>query len=203
MATPTRGRPRKFDRDAALDKALRLFWQQGYEATSISDLTTALGIGAPSLYAAFGDKQTMFNESIAVYGANYAGFAERALAEEPTARAAVARTLREAAVEYTKPGQPGGCMVISAGLNTTNTEVAAALEHMRTANVHAFAERIRTDIDAGLLPADTDAAVLARYIGTVMQGMSQGARDGASRRELRQVAELALRAWPEDAPVDR
>ncbi|WP_405134738.1 TetR/AcrR family transcriptional regulator [Nocardia sp. NBC_01388] len=145
----------------------------------------------------------LFNESIAVYGANCAGFAERALAEEPTARAAMARTLREVAVEYTKSGQPGGCMVISAGLNTTNTEVAAAQEQMRTANADAFAARIRTDIDAGLLPTDTDAAVLARYIGTIMQGMSQGARDGARRSELQQVAELALRTWPEDTPLDR
>ncbi|WP_330184945.1 TetR/AcrR family transcriptional regulator [Nocardia sp. NBC_01503] len=203
MATPTRGRPRKFDRDAALDKALRLFWRQGYEATSISDLTGELGIGAPSLYAAFGDKQQLFNESIEVYVNQYAGFAARALAEEPTAWDAVARTLREAALEYTEPGLPNGCMVISAGINTTNPEVAAMLEAMRTANVTAFAERIGVDITAGRLPADTDARVLARYIGVVMQGMSQSARDGASRDELRQVAELALQVWPKSGAAER
>ncbi|MGV9412664.1 TetR/AcrR family transcriptional regulator [Nocardia sp. NPDC003693] len=197
MATPARGRPRSFDRDAALDKALRLFWRQGYEATSISDLTGELGIGAPSLYAAFGDKKQLFDETITAYGARYGGFAARALAEEPTARAAAARTLREAAIEYTTPGQPGGCMVISAGINTTNAEVAARLERLRNANVDAFEQRIRADVAAGILPAGTNAAALARYVGTVMQGMSQSARDGADRAELLTVAELALRAWDE------
>ncbi|WP_067533699.1 TetR/AcrR family transcriptional regulator [Nocardia crassostreae] len=196
MATPTRGRPRSFDRDAALDKALRLFWRKGYEATSISDLTGELGIGAPSLYAAFGDKKTLFDEIIDVYGGRYGGFAMRALAEEPTGIAAIERTLREAAVEYTQPGQPNGCMIISAGLNTTNAEVATRLEEMRNSNVAAMEAALRADIAAGALPADTDARILARFAASIMQGMSQSARDGASREDLERVAELALRALP-------
>ncbi|MEV6767449.1 TetR/AcrR family transcriptional regulator [Nocardia sp. NPDC051030] len=196
MATPTRGRPRSFDRDAALDKAIRLFWRKGYEATSISDLTGELGIGAPSLYAAFGDKQQLFNEAIEVYGARYGRFAARALDEEPTARDAIIRTLREAAIEYTLPGRPTGCMVISAAQNTANNDVATRLERMRTANVAAFAERIREDVAAGILPAETNPAALARYVGSLMQGMSQSAQDGAGRDELEKVAELGVLAIP-------
>ncbi|WP_159842988.1 TetR/AcrR family transcriptional regulator [Nocardia sp. CY41] len=195
MATTTRGRPRSFDRDAALEQAMRLFWTRGYEATSIGDLTGAMGIGAPSLYAAFGDKKTLFAEVVATFGARYGGFVARALAEEDTAQAAVRRILREAATEYTRPDCPHGCLVISAGVNTTSAEVAELLRDMRNRNIDTFAARIQADIDAGLLPDHLDARTLARYVGTVMQGMSQAARDGASRAELDAVAELALRGW--------
>lgn len=175
---------------------MHLFWQQGYEATSISDLTAAMGIGAPSLYAAFGDKKALFREVLEVYGLRYGGFIARALAQEPTARQAIARTLREAATEYTHDGLPHGCMVISAGADTTNLDVAALLRELRNSNVVAYQDRIQRDIDAGLLPPDTDAVGLARYIGAIIAGMSQSARDGASRAELAKVAELAMRAWP-------
>ncbi|MFI9508753.1 TetR/AcrR family transcriptional regulator [Nocardia sp. NPDC052566] len=196
MSTATRGRPRSFDRDAALDKAVRLFWTRGYEATSIGDLTAALGIGAPSLYAAFGDKAKLFKEAVQVYGSTYGSFAGRALAEEPTAEAALRRILREAATEYTRPDDPHGCLVISAGVNTTSAEIAEFLRRMRNGNIEAFAARIQSDIDAGLLPGDADAPTLARYFGTVIQGMSHAARDGASAAELARVAELAMRGWP-------
>ncbi|MCJ1678076.1 TetR/AcrR family transcriptional regulator [Streptomyces sp. APSN-46.1] len=196
MVTGQRGRPRSFDRDAALDKAMRAFWERGYEATSISDLTRELGIGAPSLYAAFGDKRKLFDEVVVVYGSRYGDFAALALAEEPTARAAVERILREAAEVYTDPAHPPGCLVISAGINTTSEEVAEALRERRNANLAMFESRIRADIAAGVLPADTDARALARYAGAVLQGMSQQSRDGATREELEAVAELALLSWP-------
>ncbi|MEW2137765.1 TetR/AcrR family transcriptional regulator [Streptomyces sp. NPDC005409] len=196
MVTGQRGRPRSFDRDAALDKAMTAFWERGYEATSISDLTSTIGISAPSLYAAFGDKRTLFGEVVAVYGSRYADFVSVAFAEEPTARAALERILREAAGIYTDPAHPPGCMVLSAAVNTTSDEVAQALRERRTANLELFASRIRADVAAGALPADTDAGALARYFGAVIQGMSQQSRDGASREELEAVAALALRAWP-------
>ncbi|MGW4090771.1 TetR/AcrR family transcriptional regulator [Nocardia sp. NPDC004750] len=195
MSTTTRGRPRSFDRDAALDKAMRLFWARGYEATSIGDLTAAIGIGAPSLYAAFGDKKTLFGEVVAKFGDRYGGFVARALAEEDTAEAAVRRILREAATEYTRPECPHGCLVISAGVNTTSAEIADLLRDMRNRNIDTFAARIQADIDAGVLPGHLDARTLARYVGTVMQGMSQAARDGAGRAELERVAQMALRGW--------
>ncbi|MFF0529171.1 TetR/AcrR family transcriptional regulator [Nocardia amikacinitolerans] len=196
MSTTTRGRPRSFDREAALDKALRLFWERGYEATSIGDLTKELGIGPPSLYAAFGDKAKLFIEAVANYRDTYGHFITRAIAEEPNAATMTRRILREAATEYTAPGRPAGCLVISAATNTTNAEVAEFLRGLRNRNIAAFAARIQADVDAGELPADTDATALARYAGTVLQGMSQAARDGAKRDELERVAELAMRAWP-------
>lgn len=196
MVTGQRGRPRSFDRDAALDKAMFAFWENGYEATSISDLTAALGIGAPSLYAAFGDKRKLFDEVVVVYGGRYGDFAAAALAEEPTARAAVGRILREAAEVYTDPAHPPGCMVISAAVNTTSKEVAQALRERREASLMMFEARIRADMATGALPDTTNARALARYAGAVLQGLSQQSRDGASRGELDAVAEVAMRAWP-------
>ncbi|GAA2465464.1 TetR/AcrR family transcriptional regulator [Streptomyces macrosporus] len=198
MATRQRGRPRSFDRDTALEKALRTFWEHGYETTSIADLTRAMGIAAPSLYAAFGDKKTLFEEVVEVYVHRYGGFIGRALAEEPTARGAVGRVLREAAVEYTEPGRPPGCLVINAAVNAApaSAEVAEALRAMREENVRAFASRIRAGVAAGELPEDTDVSALARFTAAVLQGMSQQARDGAGRGELEAVADAAMRAWP-------
>ncbi|MFF5702053.1 TetR/AcrR family transcriptional regulator [Streptomyces sp. NPDC012794] len=196
MVTGQRGRPRSFDRAAALDKAMLTFWDQGYEATSIADLTRNLGIGAPSLYAAFGDKRKLFDEAVLAYGSRYGHFADVALAEEPTARAAIGRILREAAGIYTDPAHPPGCMVISAAANTTARDVADALRERRNANLELFERRIEADVASGELPAGTDARALARFAGAVLQGMSQQSCDGASREELEAVAERALMAWP-------
>ncbi|QIJ66730.1 TetR/AcrR family transcriptional regulator [Streptomyces sp. JB150] len=191
-----RGRPRSFDRETALERAIMAFWERGYEATSVSDLTRAMGIGAPSLYAAFGDKRALFDEVVEVYGARYGSFAARALAEEPTARAAVRRLLREAAAEYTAPGRPHGCLVVHAATNCTSPEVEQALRERRNANIAAIESRIRADIATGELPPGTDAAALARHTGAMIQGMSQQARDGASRAELEALAEIAMTIWP-------
>jgi AcrR family transcriptional regulator len=155
-----------------------------------------MDIGAPSLYAAFGDKRSLFEEVVQEYGATYGSFAERALAEEPTARAAVERILCEAAIAYTEPGHPHGCLVIHAAVNCSTPEVEAALRERRNANIAAFESRINADVVAGVLPQDTDAAALARHAGAMIQGMSQQARDGASRAELEGLAEITLSIWP-------
>ncbi|MFI6489995.1 TetR/AcrR family transcriptional regulator [Streptomyces sp. NPDC050564] len=194
--TRQRGRPRSFDRETALEKAILAFWEHGYEATSVSDLTRVMGIGAPSLYAAFGDKRSLFDEVVREYGTRYGSFGDRALAEEPTARGAVERMLCEAAVEYTAPGHPHGCLVIHAATNCTSPEVEESLRERRNANIAAFESRIKAGIAAGELPADTNAAALARYTGAIIQGMSQQARDGASREQLEALAELAMALWP-------
>jgi AcrR family transcriptional regulator len=191
-----RGRPRSFDRATALGKALMAFWERGYEATSVSDLTRIMGIGAPSLYAAFGDKRTLFEEVVAVYTGTHGAFGDRALAEEPTVRAAVARMLREAAATYTDPAHPYGCLVAHAATNCTSPEVEQLLRERRNAGIAAVESRIRADVAAGLLPPGTDAAALARHTGAMIQGMSQQARDGASREHLEALAEIAMAIWP-------
>lgn len=195
-ASRSRGRPRSFDRETALEKAILAFWERGYEATSVADLTRVMDIGAPSLYAAFGDKQSLFEEVVREYGVRYGSFGERALAEEPTARAAVARMLHEAAAEYTDPAHPHGCLVVHAATNCSTPEVEESLRGRRNANIAAIRSRIEADIATGALPPDTDAAVLARHAGAMIQGMSQQARDGASREELEALAEIAMTNWP-------
>ncbi|MER6479857.1 TetR/AcrR family transcriptional regulator [Streptomyces filamentosus] len=196
MTTGQRGRPRSFDRPTALERATMAFWEHGYETTSVSDLTRAMGISAPSLYAAFGDKRTLFEEVVAEYVLSHGAFGTRAFEEEPTARAGVARMLREAAVHYTAPGHPRGCLVISAATNCSTPEVEEALRARRNANLAAIEDRIRRDVDAGALPGDADPRTLARLSGAVLQGMSQQARDGATEEELAAVAESAMLAWP-------
>ncbi|MGW6916160.1 TetR/AcrR family transcriptional regulator [Kitasatospora sp. NPDC054939] len=197
MATTTpRGRPRSFDRDAALEQAVRLFWQHGYEATSIADLTAAMGIRPPSLYAAFGDKRALFTEAVARYQDCHGAYATRALAEEPTARAAVARMLHEAAAEATDPEHPWGCLLISSAVNCTTPEVALELRELRERNVRALEARIRADVAAGRERPEADPALLARFTATVLQGMSQQARDGADRAGLERVAAAAMLVWP-------
>jgi AcrR family transcriptional regulator len=196
--TGTRGRPRSFDRDAALAAAIRLFWERGYEATSVADLTEAMGIRPPSLYAAFGDKRRLFAEVVARYGELHA---LPAPSGEATVRAGVASMLQEAAHSYTASEHPPGCMIISAAANCSDPGVRDALRALRNANIADLEERIAAAVASGEEPAATDPAALARYLGAVLQGMSQQARDGARREDLEQVAAVAMRAWPATEPV--
>ncbi|MFJ6771032.1 TetR/AcrR family transcriptional regulator [Kitasatospora sp. NPDC091257] len=196
---PRRGRPPAFDRAEALAAATRLFWQLGYDATSVSDLTTAMGIRPGSLYAAFGDKRSLFEEVVRQYGRSPVGaFATVALAEEPTAYGAFARILREAAAIYPDPSHPAGCLVISAATNVAPQDagVQERLRELRNANLRTFEARLHQARQDGELPPDADPKALAGYLGTVLQGMSQQARDGATAADLARTAELALRAWP-------
>ncbi|MEP7102257.1 MAG: TetR/AcrR family transcriptional regulator [Burkholderiales bacterium] len=200
-----RGRPLSFDRDTALDKAMHVFWEHGYEAASISDLTAAMGITPPSLYTAFGDKAQLFLEAIERYATGPGGFGQRALDEEPTARGAIERLLNEAADELTQECHPLGCMMVMA---TTNCSVAAehiqnALVKRRALGVGAMQARIQRGVDEGELPAGTDAGALANFYATVYQGMSMQAKDGMSRKSLLASVEMAMRSWPVAAPRPR
>ncbi|MFJ8471393.1 TetR/AcrR family transcriptional regulator [Kitasatospora sp. NPDC094011] len=196
---PRRGRPPAFDRDEALAAATRLFWERGYEATSVTDLTSAMGIRPGSLYAAFGDKRALFEEVVRRYGQSPVGaFVGVALAEEGSARAAFARILREAAAIYPDPSHPAGCLVITAATNVTPQDagIQAQLRDLRNRNVRVLEDRLRAARQNGELPPEADPKALAGYFATVVQGMSQQARDGATAEDLARTAELALRAWP-------
>jgi AcrR family transcriptional regulator len=195
------GRPRSFDRDEALDRAVAVFSEHGYDATPISLLTKALGIGAPSLYAAFGDKRALFLEALDRYMRTYGAFTERALAAEPNARDAVERLLREAAAAYTRPERPRGCLLITAATNCSpqSADIAARLRELRAHGTRALEDKIAAAARTGELPARTDAHALATFYAAVLQGMSAQARDGAARTDLEQIAEAALQAWPSAA----
>lgn len=194
----SRGRPRGFDREAALARALEAFWRRGYEATSISELTSLMGITPPSLYAAFGSKEQLFFEAVERYQETHGEETARALREEPTARRAIARLLRDTAAVFCRPGFPRGCLVISAATNCSeeSEQVEARMREMRAKSEAAIHARIAQGVTEGDLPADADPAALTKFYVTIIQGMSIQARDGASRSELETVAEQALRAWP-------
>ncbi|GAB33368.1 TetR/AcrR family transcriptional regulator [Gordonia otitidis] len=194
--TTTRGRPRGFDRDAALDQAIRLFWRKGYEATSVRDLSEELGIGQPSLYNSFGGKRALFDEAVAVYDREYGGFIDAALEEEPTATQAMRRILTEAPARYTRRGLPRGCLVTSGDAGTDDGEVRASLSGMRKEKVKQLRRKIEADIAAGRLPEDTDAAGLAGYVLAVLAGLVQRSRDGATRSELESTASIATAPLP-------
>ncbi|MFD7168534.1 TetR/AcrR family transcriptional regulator [Streptomyces violascens] len=196
--TVKRGRPRGFDRDQALMTATVLFWQHGYEGVSISDLTKAMGIAPTSLYAAFQSKRDLFAEVTDRYGDTFGAFMGRALEEETDVREGFARMLREAAVHYTDPGHPAGCLIVSAATNYSpdDEDVAVDLRGRRRSNVEGFASRLAAAQAGRQLPPEADPRSLAVYFAAVVQGMSQQARDGASTADLSAVADLAMAAWP-------
>jgi AcrR family transcriptional regulator len=191
-----RGRPRSFDREAVLLKAMRMFWEQGYEATSMTELTVAMGISPPSLYAAFGSKEGLFREAVDLYGRTEA-VTDLALREGATAREAVDGMLRGNAVVYTDPAKPAGCMVVLAATNCTaeNEGVRELLAESRRATRRSVRERLERGIAEGDLPPGTDTDALAGFCTTVLHGMSVQARDGFSRRDLLDVVDSAMSAW--------
>lgn len=192
-----RGRPRAFDREHALRIAVREFWERGFEPVSVAELTAAMGITPPSLYAAFGDKKTLFREAVDHYRHTDGAFFGAALADGSTVRDGVAAALRAAAVQYTRADRPAGCLVINAAVNCTpaSADIAALLCAERAANLAALRTRLEAD---GHPPAE--AATLATYVGVVLQGMSHHARDGATTDDLLAVADTAMRAWPPRRP---
>ena len=197
-ATRPRGRPRAFDRDDALDRAMYLFWSRGYEATSVSDLTESMGITPPSLYAAFGDKKRLFLEAVDRYQAGPGSFAQRALCDEPTAERAMRRLLMDTVESFCDPKHPKGCMVVLSATNCTaeSSDVLDALTDRRCAAERVIRNRIAAGLAAGELPAGTDVDALAGMVVTTLYGLSIKARDGASRTSLRKIVEQTLQAWP-------
>lgn len=193
-----RGRPRAFDREAALLQATHLFWTKGYEATSIADLTKAMGIGSPSLYAAFGSKEALYAEALNHYRASYEALAWQNFLAADTAREAVASLLLDSAAALTGcvADIPRGCMVtLSAVGSEGHAELGELVRSARAITLDRLEARLRRAIAEGEIPASTDVHALARFAQTVQTGMSILARDGASRAELDDVAQVALLGW--------
>jgi AcrR family transcriptional regulator len=188
------GRPREFDRDKALERAMLAFWQRGYEGTSRADLVQALGIASARIYAAFGSKQDLVREAVQRYEAGDGGFADRAMAQEPRVRDALARVLRDAVATYTDDAHPLGCMVVTAATNCAeeNEEVAAWLAGHRRQRTQSLVDRLQQALDEGELRAGTNVQALGDFYATQLHGISVQARDGVPRDRLLAAVDTAL-----------
>jgi AcrR family transcriptional regulator len=195
--TGERGRPRSFNPEKALDAALRVFWREGYEGASLSDLTKAMGINRPSLYAAFGGKEALFRKALDRYVSSAACYVQEAL-EETTARKFAERLLLGAAESMCGTGNPAGCLLVQGALASGReaAPVRRELISRRKAGEAMIRKRMTRAKAEGDLPAGSEPATLARYLATVNQGMAVQAASGATRKDLRRVAETALRALP-------
>lgn len=180
------GRPREFDRDAALRRARDLFWERGYEGVSMSDLVQELGIASARIYAAFGSKENLFREAVELYEQGEGGFADRAFAEEPTAIAAIERIFREGIELYTRKGGPRGCMVVSAATNcaSENGRIRAWLEEHRRHRTASIIKRLKKAVQEGELSNDIDPQQTGDLCAALLHGISVQARDGVSRERL-------------------
>ncbi len=195
------GRPREFDLDQALENALHVFWEKGYEGASMADLTEAMGITKPSLYAAFGNKEELFRKAFDSYVDGPAGYARLALTQ-PTARAVVENLLYGEVDAVTDPECPAGCLSINGAL-TCGVAAESIRQELQTRRA-AWEEDLRLRLERaraeGDLPVTADATALARYIATMMQGIAVQAVGGTTRADLKKIAEMVLITWP---PVAR
>lgn len=194
------GRPREFDVHEALDRALLLFWKCGYEGTSLADLTQAMGISKPSLYAAFGTKEQLFRRALERYAEGPGSYASRALGE-PTSRSVAEATLRGAVETTIMPAGFGGCLTVQGALVSSPGAKPAfdVLVEWRNAAGKQLEERFDRAVAEGDLPEDARPARLARFVMTLVFGIAVQAADGIGREELDEVVDDALLRWPTDA----
>jgi len=198
------GRPRTFDMSEALDRAMEVFWRKGYEGASMVDLTTAMGINSPSLYAAFGSKEGLFHAVLDHYDQDRAGFLSEVLASS-TAHEAAECFLLGVADRATDPNDPPGCLLLQSGLTCGDaaSDIPEELARHRNATELTLRERFECAKSEGDLPPDASPAALARYLVTVSNGICVQASSGAGRKELRQIAKMALAALPASASHKR
>src|SRR5579862_9132414 len=190
------GRPRSFDADEALDRALAVFWQRGYEGASLSELTQAMGITRPSLYAAYGNKEELFRKALDRY--EQVGAPILATLEDPSAREGIRRFLSAAVRGMCSPEGPRGCLFVKGALSCSEDSETMRQElACRRRNIEkAIRHRLIRARQEGELPARCDPMELARYFATVQNGLSVQAAGGASPDELLRVVDLAMEAWP-------
>jgi AcrR family transcriptional regulator len=191
------GRPRSFDRDVALKRAMEMFWERGYEAVSLAEIASELGLTKPSIYAAFGGKAALFREAIELYSRTAGSSTQSALADEPTARAAVEAMLRNNARSYTTPGRPRGCMVVLAASvgSSENEEIRAFLASIRKQSRDLLAKRVQRGIRDGDVAAGADAQRVAAFYTTLLAGLSVQARDGVSAQAMNRTIDDAMSLW--------
>ncbi|MEP3345872.1 MAG: TetR/AcrR family transcriptional regulator [Litoreibacter sp.] len=188
------GRPRSFDTENAIQHAMLLFWERGYEATSMADLSAAMGLNPPSIYAAFKNKEMLFQKCVEAYVESIASYAPRAFEEEPTVELAMQRFISEAIEAFTIHDQPKGCLLISGATNCSKGSQGAQdfLTTYRQGSEAVIADRIQRGIQEGDMPLETNAALLAKYISVTVQGMAAQARDGVDAATLQEVAKITL-----------
>lgn len=174
-----------------------MFWGKGYEGTSVADLTEAMGINPPSLYAAFGNKEALFKKALDRYEAVRDQIMEEAFAA-PTAREAMTRLLEGTAEHLSNKRNPSGCLMVQGALSGGEEceAIKRDLSSRHAAGEVLIRERLKRAKQEGDLPADADPVALARFVAAVMQGMAVQAAGGVSRKELRGIADTALKAWP-------
>jgi AcrR family transcriptional regulator len=192
-----RGRPRAFDAERALDAAMRVFWQYGYEGTSLPALTKAMGINRPSLYAAFGNKEALFRKTLDRY-TEQAGCMINAALSQPTARGVVESLFRDVVAPRAKTDEGRGCMLVQSALacSKESSRVRKDVLRRRGAVELLLRERFNRARAEGDLPADAVPAALAKYVVTIQHGLAVQLAGGADRDELRAAVEIALKAWP-------
>lgn len=192
-----RGRPLSFDREQAIQQAMLLFWEHGYEATSLNDLTKALKVTPSSIYTAFGDKKGLFMAAVQRYTSGPIT-SESIIQEAVTAREAAASLLRAAAIGFTGESTPRGCLLASSAISCSAMaqDVKDAVASLRTGIESSLRNKIERSIKDGSLPADAHPSALAAHTMAVIQGMSTLARDGATRVILLSVVDTAMRCWP-------
>lgn len=193
-----RGRPREFDREEKLRVAMQVFWRLGYEATSMADLRAALSITQASLYAAYGSKEALFREAVDLYRRTDGDTTSRALASDRPVRDAVHAVLQDAVNAFTKPGAPGGCLVVLGTTNCSveNKSVQDYLVSLRLETAKDILLRLKRARRDGEIKASAPVDAVAAYYTTVLHGLSIQARDGASRKVLTRVVDCAMAAWP-------
>ena len=194
-----RGRPREFDREKALEKAMQMFWALGYETTSMADLRAALGITQASLYAAFGSKEQLFREAVDLYRRTSNSSTEQALATGRTAREAIQSMLQAAVDALTAPGTPGGCLIVLGATNCApeNRAVQEYLYSVRRQIPEAILEPLRKGQRDGDLQKSAPISALASYYATVLHGLALQSRDRVSRKVLTHVVSVAMASWPQ------